>query len=54
MLCALATGQRCQTLHLMNLALVRRNPDTSYIFCIDQTVKQFAPGREQAVLLIPR
>ena len=53
MLCALATGQLCQTLHLMNLWQVRRNPDTSYIFCIDQIVKQSAPGREQRVLLIP-
>ena len=32
MLCALVTGQRCQTLHLMNLGRVRRPPDTSYIF----------------------
>ena len=38
----------------MNLGLVRRNPDTSYTFCIDQLVKQSAPGREQSVLFIPR
>ena len=54
MLCALVTGQRCQTLHLMNLGKVRKNPDTSYIFCIDQLVKQSAPGRAQPVLLTPR
>ena len=42
MLCALVTGQRCQTLHLMNLGQVRRNPDTSYVFCINQLVKQSA------------
>ena len=54
MLCALVTGQRCQTLHLMNLGQVRRNPDTSYVFCIDQLVKQSAPDRAQPVLLIPR
>ena len=54
MLCALVTGQRCQTLHLMNLGQVHRNPDTSYIFWIDQIVKQSAPGREQPVLFIPR
>ena len=38
----------------MNLGQVRRNPDTSYIFFIDQLVKQSAPGRAQPVLLIPR
>ena len=54
MLCALVTGQRCQTLHLMNLGQVHRNPDTYYTFCIDQLVKQSAPGREQPVLFIPR
>ena len=55
MLCALVTGQRCQTLHLMNLGQVRKNPESSYLFfCIDQLVKQSAPGREQPVLLIPR
>lgn len=54
MLCALVTGQRCQTLHLMNLGQMHKNPDTSYNFCIDQLVKQSAPGREQPVLFIPR
>ena len=33
----------------MNLGQLLRNPDTSYLFCIDQIVKQSAP-----VLLIPR
>ena len=42
MLCALVTGQRCQTLHLMNLGQARKNPDSSYIYCIDQLVKQSA------------
>ena len=50
-LCALVTGQRCQTLHLMNLGQVRRHPDTSYIFSIDQLLKQYVA---QPVLLIPR
>ena len=38
----------------MNLGQVCRNPDTAYIFCIDQLVKQSATGRAQPVLLIPR
>ena len=38
MLCALVTGQLSQTLHFKNLGQVRRHPDTSYIFCIDQIV----------------
>ena len=54
MLSALVMGQRCQTLHLMNLGQVRRHPDTSYIFAIDQLVKQSAPGRAQPVLRLPR
>ena len=54
LLCALVTGQCWQTLHLMNLGQLLRNPDASYLFCIDQIVKQSAPGREQPVLLIPR
>ena len=54
MLCALVRGQRCQTLHFMNLGQVRRNPKTSHIFCIDQIVKQSTPSREQPILLRPR
>ena len=54
MLCALVRGQRCQTLHFMNLGQVRRNPKTSHIFCIDQIVKQSTPSRDQPILLRPR
>ena len=54
MLCALVRGQRCQTLHFMNLGQVRRNPKTSHIFCIDQIVKQSTPSREQPILLRPK
>ena len=38
----------------MNLGQVRRNPDTSYISCSDQIVKQSAPRGDQPVSLIPR
>ena len=54
MLCALVTGQRCQTLHLMNLDYMHRDSSMSYIFHIDQLVKQSAPGKDQPVLNIPR
>lgn len=36
------------------LGATAQEPDTSYIFCIDQLVKQSAPGREQPVLFTPR
>jgi len=54
MLCALVTGQRCQTIHLMNLRNMHIDSNTSYIFYIDQLVKQSAPGREQPILNITR
>ena len=37
MLCALVTGQRCQTLHLMNLDYMHRDSSVSYIFHIHLT-----------------
>ena len=49
MLCALVTGQRCQTLHLMNLGQLHRDTNMSYIFHIDHHVKQSAPGKDQPV-----
>lgn len=54
MMCALVTGQRCQTIHLMSLKNMHMDEDKSYLFYIDQLVKQSAPGREQPVLTIPR
>ena len=54
MLCDLVMGQRCQTLHLMNLSQMHRDLNMSYVFHIDRLVKQSAPGRDQPVLNIPR
>ena len=54
MLCALVTGQRCQSLHLMNLGSMHMDIDNSYVFHITQLVKQSAPGKAQPVLVIPR
>ena len=53
MLCALVTGQRCQSLHLMNLETMHME-NNSYTFHIQQLIKQSAPGKVQPVLAIPR
>jgi hypothetical protein len=53
MLCALITGQRCQSLHLMSLdSLVKHS--SAYQFVINKLVKQSAPGKKQPVLVIPK
>ena len=49
MLCALLTGQRCQTLFLMNLDHMTKTT-SSYRFAIDSLVKQSKPGKAQPVL----
>lgn len=54
MLCALVTGQRCQSLHFMNLQTMHLDNNSSYVFYISQLVKQSAPARDQPVLVIPR
>lgn len=53
MLCALVTGQRSQSIHLMNLSTLQKKTD-SYVFHIDQLVKQSGPSREQPALVIPK
>ena len=53
MLCALETGQRSQSIHLMNLSTLQKKTD-SYVFHIDQLVKQSGPSREQPALVIPK
>ena len=53
MLCALVTGQRCQSLHLMNLDTMEKS-SSSYRFVINALVKQSAPGRAQPVLVLPK
>ena len=53
MLCALVTGQRCQSLHLMNLDTMEKS-SSSYRFVINALVKQSAPGRAQSVLVLPK
>ena len=53
MLCALVTGQRCQSLHLMNLDTMIKSA-SSYRFVIHNLVKQSAPGKAQPVLVLPK
>ena len=53
MLCALVTGQRCQSLHLMNLSTMDKS-SSYYRFEISNLVKKSAPGRAQPVLMLPR
>ena len=53
MLCALVTGQRSQSIHLMNLSTFQKKTD-SYVFHIDRLVKQSGPSREQPALVIPK
>ena len=52
MLCALVTGQRSQSLHLMDLSNLSKTND-SYVFHIDELIKQSAPTRTQPTLVIP-
>ena len=54
MLCVLVTGQRCQSLHLMNLGSMHMDTYNSHIFHNTQLVKQSAPGKAQTALVIPR
>ena len=48
----LVTGQRCQSIHLMDLEHISKGK-SSYKFYIDQLVKQSKPGKTQPVLVLP-
>lgn len=52
MLTALVTGQRCQSLHLINLDYMTIY-EQGVKFLIMEPVKQSAPGRQQPVLILP-
>ena len=51
MLIALVTGQRCQSIYLMDLDSMQKNAD-HYKFVIGDLVKQSAPGRKQPELIL--
>ena len=52
MLIALVTGQRCQSIYLVDLDSIQKNAD-HYKFVIGDLVKQSAPGRKQPELILP-
>ena len=52
MLNALVTGQRFQSIHLMDLDSMQQNSD-HYKFVIKDLVKQSVPGKKQPVLILP-
>ena len=52
LLCLLITGQRCQSVHLIDIRhMVKGN--SSYKFHFDKLVKQSRPGKAQPVLVLP-
>ena len=52
MLCLLVTGNRCQSLALMDINTMFKEK-SSYKFPINELVKQSRPGKEQPVLVLP-
>ena len=52
MLIALVTGQRCQSIYLMDLDSMQKNED-HYKFVIGDVVKQSAPDKKQPKLILP-
>lgn len=52
MLCMLVTGQRCQSVHLMNIMHLTKGK-SSYKFHIHKLVKQSRPGKLPPVLVLP-
>ena len=52
MLCLLVTGQRCQSVHLMDIRHVVKGK-SSCKFHIDKLVKQSRPGKAQPVVVLP-
>jgi len=52
MLCMLFTGKRCQSIHMMDLKHVSKT-ESSYIFCLDDHLKQSQPGKQNPDLVLP-
>ena len=52
MLIALVTGQKCQSIHLMDLGSMHKNADHCN-FVVRDFVKQSEPGRKQPELILP-
>ena len=52
MLCLLVTGQRCQSIHLMDLKYVSKT-ESSYIFYLEEHIKQSKPGKRNPEMVLP-
>ena len=52
MLCMSVTGQRCQSVHLMDIQQMSKGK-SSYKFHVDKLVKQSEPGKPQPVPILP-
>ena len=52
-LTALVTGQRCQSIHLMDLKHMQQT-EQKLRFVIEEKVKTSAPGKKQPVLILPK
>ena len=53
MLIALLTGQRCQTIHKLDLTLMQKLPD-KYVFAIGEKLKHTRPGKHQEPIELTR
>ena len=51
MLCALTTGQRCQSFHFMSLSSMQKS-ESSYTFVIEHLVKRCPPRTSKTCLVI--
>lgn len=52
MLCMLVTGQRCQSVYVMDMKHMTKGK-SSYKFYLEKLVKQSKPGKPQPVLVLP-
>ena len=53
MMIALITGQRCQTIHCMDLSCMQEYEDR-FRFVIEESIKTTKPGSKQPVLVLPK
>ena len=54
MLTALVTGQRCQSIYLMDLSSMKKNENNNYSFPIIEKIKTSKPGKPQPLLILPK
>ena len=52
-LIAIITGQRCQSIHMMDLTCMQKT-ENKYRFIIEGLIKTTRPGKDQPVLVLPK